>query len=139
MALMSVMRMMINTRFISSANNESFHLFPRRGWAGGHSPAFRSAEEGGQGAGGRVAVVGRRLGGRHEVVKHLSFSLSSFNVKFLRHIIVFNVFIRVMLGGSNNSLRRSYRVIQRSSLLFSPARGTEVNTWQYFSFSNILR
>ena len=74
-----------------------FHLFPRRGWTGGHTPALRGAEEGCQGAGGRVAVVGGRLGGRHEVIEHLPFSLSSFNVKFFRVIIVFNVFIRVML------------------------------------------
>merc|ERR1719225_525806 len=121
------------TRFISLDN---FALFSRRGRTGRHGPAFRSTEEGGQGAGGRVAVEGGGLGGRHEVIEHLPFSFSSFNVNFLRVIIVLNVLSRVMFGSLNNSCRRSYRVIQRSSPL-SSSRGTEVNTSRSRSFVTI--
>ena len=119
--------MMCNTRFISLDKHEKFDLFPRRGRAGRHGPAFRGAEEGGEGAGGRVAVEGGGLGGRHEVIEHLPLSFGSFNVNFLRVIIVLNVLSRVVFGGSNNVGRRSYGVVQSSSLL-SSARGTVVNT-----------
>ena len=58
-------------------------LFPLGAGTGCHGPALRSAENGGDGAGGRVGEEGGGLGCSHEIIENLSFSSRSFQLQFI--------------------------------------------------------
>ena len=58
-------------------------LLSFRARAGGHGPALGSAEDGGDGAGGRVGEEGRGLGRGHEIIENLCLPSGSLEVQFL--------------------------------------------------------